>query len=75
MNISNFTGKPLKSVKQLAVSDHLLEAICSIDFDHYDILAFEAKKFRLLIEEILLIKRDPPQLNNIIKSFPSKLFG
>ena len=44
MNISKFTGKPLKSVKQLAVSDHLLEANCSIDFDHYDILAFEAKK-------------------------------
>ena len=44
MNISNFTGKPLKSVKQLAVSDHLLEANCSTDFDHYDILAFEAKK-------------------------------
>ena len=46
MNISKCTGKPLKSVKQLAVSDHLLEANCSIDFDHYDILAFEAKKIQ-----------------------------
>ena len=38
MGISNLTGKPLKCVKQSAVSDHLLECNCSIDFDHFDIL-------------------------------------
>ena len=72
MRISNLTGKCLKSVKQSAVSDHLIECNCSIDFDHSDILASDANKFRLLIKESLLIKLD--QLNRTIKSFPLKLF-
>ena len=50
-----------------AVPDHLLEFNCSIDFDHFDILASGAKKFRFLIKESLLIKRDQPQLNKTIK--------
>ena len=49
MGISNLTGKRLKCVKQSAVSDHLLECNCSIDFDHFDILASDANKFRVLI--------------------------
>ena len=60
MGISNLTGKRLKSIKQSAVSDHLLACNCSIDFDHFDILASDAKKFRLLIKKSLLIKRDQP---------------
>ena len=72
--ISNLTEKRLKSVKQSAVSDHLLECNCSIDFDHFDILASDANKFRLLIKDSLLIKRDQPQLNKTIKSFLLKLF-
>ena len=39
MGISNLTGKHLKCVKQSAVPDHPLECNCSIDFDHFDILA------------------------------------
>ena len=50
------------------------ECNCSIDFDHFDILASDANKFILLIKESLLIKRDQPQLNKTIKSFPLKLF-
>ena len=72
MGISYLTGKCLKSVKQSAVPDHLLECNCSIDFDHFDVLACDANKFRSLIKESLLIKRD--QLNKTIKSFPLKLF-
>ena len=53
MGISNLTGKRLKCVKQSAVSDHLLECNCSIDFDHFDIIASDANKFRLLIKESL----------------------
>ena len=56
MGISNLTGKRLKSVKQSAESDHLLECNCSTDFDHFAILASDANKFRLLIKESLLIK-------------------
>ena len=74
MGISHLTEKHLKCVKQSAVSDHLLECSCSIDFDHFDILASDPNKFRLLIKERLLIKRDQPQLNKTIKSFPLKLF-
>ena len=44
MGIFNLTGKHLKSVKQPAVSDNLLECNCSIDFDHFDILASDANK-------------------------------
>ena len=74
MGISNLTGNRLKCVKKLTVSDYLLEINCSIYFDHFDILASDANKFRLLIKESLLIKRDQPQLNKTIKSFPLKLF-
>ena len=74
MGISNLTGKRLKYVKQSAVSDHLLECNCSIDFDHFDILASDVNKFRLLIKESLLIKRDQPQLNKTIKSIALKFF-
>ena len=70
----NLNGKRLKCVKQSAVSDHLLQCNCSIDFDHFDILASDANRFRLLIKESLLIKRDQPQLNKTIKSFPLKRF-
>ena len=70
----NLPGKRLKCVKQSAVSDHLLECYCSIDFDHFDILAADVNRFILLIKESLLIKRDQPQLNKTIKSFPLKLF-
>ena len=74
MGISNLTGKHLKSVKQSAISNHLLDCNCSIDFDHFDVLASDANKFRLLIKKSLLIKHDQPQLNKTIKSFPLKLF-
>ena len=66
MGISNLTGKRLKYFKQSAASDHLLECNCSIDFDCFDILEFDANKFKLFIKESLLIKRDQLQLNKAI---------
>ena len=71
---SSLTGKRLKSVKQSALYDHLLECNYSIVFGHLDILASEANKFRLLIKVSLVIKRDHPQLNKTMKSIPLKLF-
>ena len=56
--ISNIIGKHLKSFKQSAVSNHLLEYNCSIDFDDFDILASDVCKVRLLTNESLLTKRD-----------------
>ena len=58
MGISNLTGKRLKNVKQSAISDHLLQCNCMINFDNFDILAAlaaESNKFKLLLRESLLI--------------------
>ena len=66
MGISNLTGKRLKNVKQSAIFDHLLQCNCMINFDHFDILAAESNKFKLLLRESLLIKRDKPILNRTI---------
>ena len=74
MGISNSPGKRTENVKESAVSDHLLQCHCTIDFDHFDILAFDTNNFRLLIKESLLINRDKTVLNRTIKSFPLKLF-
>ena len=75
MGISNLTGKRLKNVKQSAISDHLLQCNCAINFDDFSILATDCNKFKLLLRESLLIKRDKPILNRTIKSFPLELFG
>ena len=74
MGISNLTEKRFKNVKQSAVSDHLLQCDCSINFDDFDILASETNNFRLLIKESLLIMRDKPVLNRTTTSFPLKVF-
>ena len=74
MGISNLTGKRLKNVKQPAISDHLLQCNCTINFDDFSILATDCNKFKLLLRESLLIKRDKPILNRTIKSFSLELF-
>ena len=74
MGISNLIGKRLKNVIQPAMSGHLLQCNCTINFDDFDILAAEPNEFKLLLRESLLIKRDKPILNRTIKSFPLKLF-
>ena len=74
MGVSNLTGKLLKNIKDSAVSDHLLQCNCTIDFDHFDIFATDVSKFNLLVKESLLIKRDNPVLNRTTKSFPLELF-
>ena len=74
MGISNLTGKRVKNVKESAVSDQLLQCDCTIDFEHFDILAFDTNNFRLLIKESLVITRNKPFLNRTVKSFPFKLF-
>ena len=74
MCISNLTSKRVQNVKETAVSDHLLQCNCAIDFDHFDVLASDTNSFRLLIKESLLIKNDKPVLNRTVKSFPLELF-
>ena len=68
MGISNLIGTRLKNVEQPAISDHLLQCNCTINFDDFDVLAAESNKFKLLLRESLLIKLDKPILNMTIKS-------
>ena len=74
MRTSNITGKRIKNAKESAISDHLLQCDSPITFDDFDILASNSNKFKLLIKESLLIKRDKPVLNRTTKSFPLDLF-
>ena len=74
MGISNLTGKRLKNVKQPAVSDHLLQCNCTINFDDFIILATDGNKFKLVLRKSLLIKGDKPILKRTTKSFPLELF-
>ena len=60
MEISNLTRKRLKNIMQSAISDHLLQCNCMINFVDFDILAAESNKLKLLLSESLLIKRDKP---------------
>ena len=56
-------------MKDSTVSDHLLQCNCTIDFDHFDVLANDFNKFNLLVKESLLIKRD-----NLVLIRTTKLF-
>ena len=60
MGISNHMGKRLKEVKPPAISDHILQFNCTINFDEIDVLATDSSKFKLILRESLLIKRDTP---------------
>ena len=73
IGISNLTDERVKNVKESAVSDHILQCDCTIDFDHFNILASDNNSFRLLTKERVLIKCDIV-LNRTVKSFPLKLF-
>ena len=46
MAISNLTKNLFKSVKQSALSNHLLESRCTIYFDYFTVLISEATKVR-----------------------------
>ena len=70
MGISNLTGKRIKNAEELAISDNLLQCDSPITFHDFDILASDSNKFKLLINESLLIKRDKPVLNRTTNNFP-----
>ena len=72
--IFNLTGKRLRNVKQSAISDHLLYCSCALNLDDFSILATNCNKFKMLLRESLLIKREKSILNRTIKSFPLELF-
>ena len=63
----NLMRKRIKNIKDLAISDHLLQCDFRITFDVFDILTSDSNKLKLLIKESLLIKRDKRVLNRTTK--------
>ena len=59
----------------MAISDYLLQYDCPIGLDDFDILASDSNKFKLLVKESLLIKRDKLVLNRTATSFLVDLFN
>ena len=74
IEISHLTGIRLRIVKHSAISDHLLQCNCVLNFNDFDILAADSNKFKLVLRESLLVKRDKPIFNRTIKLFPLELF-
>ena len=57
-----------------AISDQLFQCESPLTFDDFDILASDSNKYKLLVNENLLIKRDKLVLSRATKSFPLDLF-
>ena len=74
METSNQTGKRITNANEAAVSDYLLQCDSCITFDDFDILGSHSNKFKLIIKENFLIKRDKQVLNRTTKSFLLDLF-
>ena len=74
MGISNLKGKCLKNVKQSAISDHLLQCNCAINFDDFSILAMDSNKIKWLLSKSLLIKYYKPILKLVSAIFLSSFY-
>lgn len=70
MSISHSMEKCVKNVEESIIFDQPLQCGCLIDFNHFNILAFDTNKVRQLLRESLLTKCDKPVLNHTIKWFP-----
>ena len=60
------TRKPVKNPKRSAIFDHILLKGHDASFEDFTILFKENNKFKLHLNESLLIKRDKPELNRNI---------
>ena len=69
LGMTPLTGKRVKNPKKSAVLDHIL-----LKGHDFTILLKENNRFKLHLKESLLIKRDKPELNRNIYSYPLELF-
>ena len=74
MGTSNLTEKCIKNTKESAIADHLLQCDSPTNFDEFDTSGSDSNKFKVLVKESLLIKRDNPVLNRATISFALDLF-
>ena len=68
------SGKLVKNSKKSAIFDPILLKGYDTSFEDFTILLKETNKFKLHLKEPLLIKRDKPELNRNIHSYPLELF-
>ena len=74
LGMTPLTRKQVKSPKQSAIFDQILLNGHDASFEDFMILLKENNRFKLHLKESLLIKRDKPELNRNIYSYPSELF-
>ena len=74
LGITPLTVKRVANPKKSYINDHMLYKNHDASYDDFSILTRENNKFKLRIKESLLIKRDKPDLNRNIYSFPLELF-
>ena len=74
LGVSALTGKPVKTVKATAISEHRTTCPCAPTLDSFQIIGGDSNNWHLLLKESLLIQRDTPPLNANVQSVPLKLF-
>ena len=74
LSMTPSTRKRVKNLKKSAIFDQILLKVHDACFEDFTILLKENNKFKLHLKEYLLIKRDKPELNRNIYSYPLELF-
>ena len=69
------TGKRVRNPKKSAIFDHILLNGHDASFEDFTILLKENNKFKLHLKESLLTKRDKPELNRNIYSYPLSIIA
>ena len=72
--MTSLTEKRVKNPKKSAIFDHLLLKGHDASFEDFAIFLKENSKYTLPIKESVLTKRDKPELNRNIYSYPIELF-
>ena len=74
LGMISLTGKREKNPKMSAICDHILLNGHDASFEDLTTLLKENNRFKLHLKKTLLIKRDNPELNRNIYSYPLELF-
>ena len=74
LDMTPLTENLVKNPKKSAIFDHILLKGHDTSFEDFMILMKENNKFKLHLKEFHLIKRDKPELNRNIYSYPLELF-
>ena len=74
LGVSALTGKPVKTVKATAITEHRTTCPCASSLDSFQIIGGDSNNWHLLLKESLFIQRDTPPLNANVQSVPLKLF-